>query len=202
LKLITVPASPYGRKVRAMLHEIGKTGTVEIVHDNPWTADTAVPTANPVGKVPVLVLDDGTALYDSAVICEYLDHLAGGSGLYPAPGPARWAALRQQRLADQLMDAFVLRRLEGNRPEERRHAPWIERQWGVVQRCLDAAEAEAPDLDPDRPTIGQLALAASLAHLDFRRGSDPDWREGRPALTAWYDRFAERPSMRATPPHD
>lgn len=202
MKLINVPASPFGRKVRAVLQETGLADKVETTLDNPWKEETGVPGYNPVGKVPVLVLDDGRALYDSSVICEYLDSLHDGPRLYPAAGDDRWTALRQQRLSDQMLDAFILRRLEGNRPEDKRHAPWIERQWAAVQRCLDAAEVEAATLDPNAPTIGQVALAAALAHLDFRRGDDPDWRPGRPTLAAWYERFAARPSMQETVPHD
>ena len=202
MKLITVPPSPFARKVRVVIHEAGLNDRVEVSVDNPWSADTRVPDVNPIGKVPVLILDDGTALYDSSVICEYLDSCSVDVELYPAAGAERWAALRQQRMADQMVDAFVLRRLEGNRPEERQHAPWVERQWAVVQRCLDAAESEASTFDANKPTIGTIAMAAALGHLDFRRGDDPDWRVNRPALAAWYEAFSARPSMQATWPQD
>ncbi len=202
MKLITIPASPFGRKVRVVIAEKGLTEKVELVIDNPWKPDTQVPEFNPVGKVPVLITDDGMTLYDSTVISEYLDSTADGVALYPKPGKERWLALRRARLADQALDAFIAVRLERNRPEAERSAGWIGRQLGVVWRCLDAMEQEAKTID-NKLTIGKIAFAVALGHFDFRRMTDaPDWRQDRPMLAAWYEAFVSRPSLQSTAPHD
>ena len=201
MKLLTSAPSPFGRKVLVAAHELDLVARIEVVYVNPWSAETTVPSVNPVGKVPALVTDDGTALYDSSVIAEFLDTLASGR-LYPRVGADRWFALRRAKLADQMLDAFIAVRLERNRPTGEQSLKWIERQTAIVRRCLDAMEqdvaAYAGDVD-----IGHIATAVALAHLDFRRGAiDMEWRDGRTALTTWYESFARRPSMQRTVPHD
>lgn len=201
MKLVTSPASPFGRKVRVVAAELDLTESIEVTYDSPWKADTRVSEFNPVGKVPFLVAGDGMTLYDSSIITEYLAHLRPGSTLYPA-GERRWAALRRAKLADQMLDAFIAVRLERNRAAGEQSSAWIERQRRVVGRCLDAMEREIGDLGAD-VTIAHVAFAVALAHLDFRKVPvDPDWREGHSALARWYETFAKRPSMRATPPRD
>ncbi len=193
------PTSPYARKVRVTAIELGLDGRIEGVVTLPWDAATDLPKDNPLGKVPLLVTDDGQKLYDSPVICEYLDSLAGGD-LFPAAGTARWTALRRQALADGMMDATALCRLEGMRPPERQSADWIARQRRAIERGLDVLEAEAPELQGD-VTIGHITIGCALGFIDFRLPDDR-WRDGRPALAAWYEDFAARPSMAATVPQE
>ncbi len=201
MRLITTPASPFGRKVRVVASELDLTDRIIVVNDNPWKAESRVPEFNPIGKVPILVTGEGTALYDSSVITEYLASLRPGSTLYPA-GEGRWGAMRRAKLADQMLDAFIAVRLERNRPPAEQSAGWIERQRRVVGRGLDAMEGDVGELEAEL-AIGHLAFAVALGHLDFRKvPADPDWREGRPSLARWYESFAGRASMRATVPHD
>ncbi|MGQ9370041.1 glutathione S-transferase N-terminal domain-containing protein [Azospirillum sp. ST 5-10] len=190
--------SPYVRKVMMVAIECGLEADIAAVATDPWAPDTDLPRDNPLGRVPALALEDGTVLYDSPVIAEYLDSRHGGAKLFPAAGPARWTALRLQALGDGLCDAAVARRLETMRPEGERSAAWIERQRRAMQRACDALEAEAPRLG-DAVTIGTLAVVAALGYLDFRWGQE-DWRPGRPALAAWYGRAAQRDSARRTAP--
>lgn len=204
MKLITVPSSPFGRKVAIVASELGVLERLDVVHDNPWTPETQVPKFNPIGKVPVLVAEDGLVLYGSSVICEYLDSQSGRDGhrLFPEAGAPRWTALRRQELADQATEAFVAVRLERNRPQGEQSPRWVERKLAVLARCLDALEVEDFKIT-DAPTIGHVAAAVLLGHLDFRRTPvDGNWRPDRPRLAAWYDSFAQRPSMIATPPSD
>jgi glutathione S-transferase len=203
MQLFHAPASPFVRKVMVVLHETGLIAGTEViaVSGTPVAPGSLPLDRNPIGKIPVLVTPDGT-LYDSRVICRYLDHLAGGAA-YPAP-PALWATLTLEAMADGLMDAAVLIVYEGRvRPEERRHAPWVAAQWARIARALDALEAQWMDhLTAARtgcPDMGQIAVAVALDYLDFRH-ADRDWRAGHDRLAAWQAAFAQRPSMRATVP--
>jgi glutathione S-transferase len=147
--------------------------------------------------VPTLVLDDGTPLFDSPVICEYLNSLAGGT-LFPPDGPDRWTALRLQALADGLCDAAIARRLETLRPESLRSATWIARQQAAMVRALDALEGRIEELS-GAVTIGTLAVATVLGYLDLRFAED-QWRVGRPRLAAWFVEAGRRPSFEVTRP--
>jgi glutathione S-transferase len=162
-------------------------------------ASDTVRLQNPLGKIPSLVLEDGTVLFDSRVILEYLDHRAGGGRIIPTDIDARLAALRLQALADGIMDASVLLVYEGRWRAPERHEPkWIEHQAGKVERTLAALEAAPPALSPT-PDVGQIALACALGYRDFRFGDA--WRRDRPRLVAWLDRFAARvPAFAATAP--
>lgn len=203
MKLRYSPASPYVRKCLVLAHEAGLAGRVELVPT--VTADPASGLAhdNPLGKIPALATDDGQILFDSPVICEYLDSLKGGGTFLPPAGPARWTTLRRQALADGILDASLLRRYESLRPADEQSPGWHDKQKSVVARALDALEAEAERLgDPAGPTdIGRIAIACALGYLDFRFAADA-WREGRPKLSRWYEGFARRPSMAATVPKD
>jgi len=202
MKLFTMSASPFGRKVRVVIEEKGLQSQVEIINDNPWKAETQVPAINPVGKVPVLITDSGSAIYDSAIISEYLDSNGPGQTLFPREEPSRWVTLRRASLADQTLDAFILARLENNRPTGEKSENWLRRQHAVVGRCLDAMEGEISTF-PEHPTIAHIAFGVALGHLDFRRGpKDANWRDGRSALASWYGVFSERAAMQATLPHD
>lgn len=200
MKLRYSATSPYVRKVGVVAIETGLQGRINRVPT--VTADPANGLAkdNPLGKVPVLITDDGVALYDSPVICEYLDSLHEGRKLVPPSGAGRWIALRRQALADGILDAAVLRRLETHRPSAQQSAEWIEKQRGVILRSLDALEAEAADL-AEPPTIGEIAIAVALGYIDFRFADDR-WRGRHPGIAGWYETFAKRPSMTATVPKD
>ncbi|WP_188052015.1 glutathione S-transferase N-terminal domain-containing protein [Azospirillum sp. Sh1] len=198
LKLRWSATSPYVRKVMMVVIERGLEDRVERVTTDPWSAVTDLGKDNPLGKVPALTLEDGTTLFDSPVIVEYLDSLGDRAPLLPPAGPARWAALRLQAIADGVCDAAILRRLESMRPDGEKSANWMERQRKAVARSLDLLEAEAASLDGEA-TIGTLAVLVALGYLDFRFG-DEDWREGRPALTAWFAKASNRDSLRRTAP--
>ncbi len=198
LKLRWSPTSPYVRKVMMVLIERGLEDRVERVTTDPWSADTDLGKDNPLCKVPALTLEDGTTLFDSPVIVEYLDSLGDRAPLLPNAGPARWAALRLQAIADGICDAAILRRLESMRPDGEKSANWMERQRKAVARSLDLLEAEAASLDGEA-TIGTLAALVALGYLDFRFGHE-DWRVGRPALTAWFAKASDRDSLRRTAP--
>ena len=199
MQLHTNGATPFGRKVSILIHEAGRTAEVETVHATGTAIDTSkMPLGiNPLGKIPVLVRDDGPAVYDSRVICRYLDHL-WGTKLYP--DSRLWEVLTLEATADGIMDAALLMVTEARvRPEGMRHEPWVEAQWAKASRALDALEERWAGQLAGPLTIGQIAVGAALGYLDFRHGAR-EWRTGRPALAAWEKRFAERESMKATAP--
>ena len=201
MKLYHSPASPFVRKALVAAHETGLAGRIEIV-TVAMTPVASVPELNeenPLGKIPALVLEDGSALYDSPVICEYLDTRHDGPRLFPADGPDRWTALRRQALADGLLDAAILCRYETFlRPEERQWPDWIDGQRAKFRRALDVLEDEAAQFG-DTVDIGTISTACAADYLDFR-SLDDGWRDGRPRLAAWLEGFAARPSMSATRP--
>jgi glutathione S-transferase len=199
LTLRSSPASPFVRKVRIAASVLGLDRDIAVE-----AADTVDPTdtvrqQNPLGKIPALVLEDGTVLFDSRVILEYLDHRAGGGKIVPKEPTARFAALRLQALADGLMDASILLIYEGRwRPAERHEPKWIDHQAGKVARAFAALEAAPPALDTP-PDVGQIALACALGYRDFR--FEGSWRKDHPRLVAWLDNFAARvPVFAATKP--
>lgn len=193
MRLFHAPRSPFAIKVRIAVHELGMADTVELVTIDPWT-DEGLRRRNPLCKVPTLTLPEGGALYDSRVICEYLD---GGRGkLFPAIGPARWEALRHQAIGDGLAEAVIRRFVERLGPSNERSDAVARRQEAAVAAALDALEKEASSL-AEEPTIGEVAIAAALVYLSFR-SPELAWRQGRPGLAAWFDRLAARPSILAT----
>jgi glutathione S-transferase len=200
MKLRFAATSPYVRKVVILLHETGQFADVELIPTNVWDASTDVAADNPLGKVPALILGNGRVLFDSPVICEYLDAQHDGETLFPAPGPERWAALRLQALADGGLDALLLRRMEGLREPPQQSETWIARQIAAVDRSFDVLEREAASLE-GTPTIGTITVGCLLGYRDFRFDAD-GWRDGRPRLAAWYQTFSQRPSMLATIPID
>ncbi|WP_334064875.1 glutathione S-transferase [Limimaricola cinnabarinus] len=199
MKLLTSPASPFARKVRIVLHETGQADEVTEIAaaTDPFGDPVDVIHANPLGKIPALVRDDGPALYDSRVITRYLDARAGGR-LYPE---ARiWEVLTLEATADGIMDAALAMVLELRlRAEGERSPRWIEGQWRKVERGLDAIEDRWISHLGGQLDMGQIAVACALGYLDLRHGTR-DWRAGRPQLSAWADRFAARDSMIATAP--
>ncbi len=201
MKLFFNMASPFVRKVRVFARETGLDKNIEEITTmvSPVQENPALAQANPLKKIPALTLDDGTTVFDSPVICEYLDSLHSGRKLFPATGPARWTALKLQATGDGILDAGVLCRYEmAVRPKEFQWAGWIAGQKTKWHGGLDLLEREAAALAGE-PTIGHITVGCTLGWLDFRYGDD-DWRKGRPKLAAWYEKFSARPSMQATMP--
>jgi glutathione S-transferase len=192
MKLLGAAASPFVRKVRILALELG----VELAVQNIATAtDEALPDANPLAKIPTLLRDDGPPLFDSPVICEFVESRAGGPT--PDSGEARWRALTLQALADGLCDAAVWRRGELARPDGDGHPDTLAKEARRVVRALDALEAQARGFTAFG--IGEIAAACALAYLDFRFPRNP-WRPSRPQLAAWFETISRRPSMQATAP--
>lgn len=202
MKLFHSPSSPFVRKCLVVAIELGLEDRIERTRVSPSVAnrEPELEAANPLGKVPALQAEDGSWIYDSAVICEYLDALAGGRML-PAAGPARWRVLTMQALADGALDAAVLLRYEqALRPEPLRWDVWQAGQRAKIVGAVDRLEREIGNVpDADTPDLGLVAVGCLLGYLDFRY-PDIGWRTDRSALAAWYERFAERPAMRATVP--
>jgi glutathione S-transferase len=200
MQLYHSPTTPFGRKVMVLLLETGQTGDVTVVPAaGTPTAPGSLPVdRNPLGKIPALVLDDGSAIYDSRVICRYLDDRAGGR-FYPK-APLLWRTLTLEATADGILDAAILMVYEARiRPEDKRFPDWVEAQWTKVARALDALEAGWMNHLDGAVDMGQLAVACALSYLDFRH-ADRDWRAGRPRLAAWERQIAARPSLQETVP--
>lgn len=198
LRLLSSPASPFVRKVRVLLLETEQTDIeVAVVTAHPLGGEASLNAAAPLGKIPALERDGGPTLFDSRVICRFLNHRAQ-AGLYPEGHI--WESLTLEALADGIMDAAVICVYEKRaRPEEMWHQPWLDAQWAKVGRGLDALERQWMSHLHGPLDIGQIAVGCALSYLDFRHGDKP-WREGRDSLAAWHKRFAERPSMVATAP--
>jgi glutathione S-transferase len=195
MKLFYSPTSPFVRKVSVLLLETGQEAERITGSGTPLDPGAAPIAQNPLGKVPALVTEEGRAIFDSRVICRYLDARAG-AGLY-GDAQTTWAIQTQEALADGILEAALLMVYEGRlRPEELRFAPWVEGQWAKIDRALDTLEAEVPE---GALTMGQIALGCALAYVDFRHGAR-DWRAGRPKLAEWEEGFAQRPAMMATRP--
>ncbi|HQF30428.1 MAG TPA: glutathione S-transferase [Hyphomicrobiales bacterium] len=198
LILHSSPASPFGRKVKIAMHHLGLADRIEVVMADTADPEDSLRGQNPLGKIPVLILEDGLALHDSPVILEYLDHLAGGGRIIPA-GPGRFEVLRLQALADGIMDAAILQVYERRmRPPELRHEGWTTYQAGKVDRALAALEATLPAFSPALD-VGTIALASALGYLDLRFPGS--WRADHPRLEAWLAAFeAAVPSFDKTRP--
>ncbi len=200
LKLFYAAASPFVRKCLVAATELGLRDRIELVPAaaHPVNRDANVVARNPLGKIPTLITDEGLVLYDSRVICEYLNSLGDGS-LIPRNATERLRVLTQQSLADGVMDAGVLTRYETfARPEALRWNDWVTGQLAKVNSGLDALEGEAADFG-DRVDLGTIAFACALGYLDFRFGS-LGWRDARPNTAAWFEWFHGRDSMVATRP--
>jgi glutathione S-transferase len=191
------PASPFARKVRIGASVLGLSPKIEVQAADPNDAADTLRKQNPLGKIPVLILDDGTALYDSRVILDHLDHLAGGGRIVPREPAARIAALRLQALCDGICDACLLIIYEGRyRPADKHVQTWVDRQAEKAERGLAALEAAPPKVDAV-PDVGQIALACTLGYRDLRFNGT--WRKEYPRLLAWHDKFAAQvPAFEAT----
>lgn len=192
------PTSPFVRKVMVLLHETGLLERVRIESVDGWSEPEELVRENPLSMVPTLVLEDGRVLYDSPVICEYLDRQHAGAVMIPS-GETRWRVLREQALADGVLDCAVLTFVEYNkRPDDLRWDGWIALKQRAIGRALDALEREVGDFSL-RVDLGTISIAVALAYLDLR-GAVGEWRDDHPMLAGWYQGFAARPSMRATVP--
>jgi glutathione S-transferase len=199
MKLLKAGPSPFVRKVLVTLHETGQTDAVETVDvtASPMGSDASLAAANPLGKIPCLIRDDAPALYDSRVICRFLDTRAG-AGLYPEG--RLWNVLTLEATADGMMEAAVLMVYEARfRPEDRQYPEWVEGQWGKVSGALDALNARWMSHLHGPLDMGHIAVGCALGYLDLRHELR-NWRHGHDALAAWYKKFAERASMQATEP--
>ncbi len=198
MKLRYSPASPFARKCAIAGHVLGLASRIELV-DNKADPGDAIRSRNPLNKIPLLVTDDGEAIFDSVVISEYLDHLAGGGRIIPVEPKARFRALTMQALADGVMEAAILVMYEGRFREPSQHSPrWIAMQEKKRDTGLDALEAQ---ISGDAIDIGTIAVAAMLGYLDFRFKGE--WRASRPQLASWFDGFASKlPGFVATQPGD
>jgi glutathione S-transferase len=195
--LRTAPASPFGRKVRIAASLLGIDGDISIERADTMDPSDSMRRQNPLGKIPILLLDDGTKLFDSRVIIEFLDHRAGGGRIIPAEPKARFAALTLQALCDGLMDASLLLVYEGRWRSADRHEPkWIDHQAAKVDRALSSLEADPPVVQ-GIPHVGDIALACALGYQDLRFAGR--WRADHPRLVTWLDAFAAQvPAFAAT----
>ena len=196
MKLFYSPASPYARKVLACAITREIDGRIERLACNPNESPPELLHFNPLSKVPCLVTDDGLALFDSPVICEYLDSRGDALPLFPGHGPARWRALKLQAMGDGILDASVPRRWEMLKPAEPGRTAWIARQKAAVDRTLDVLEADPPHRMLD---IGSITVACALGYLDFRFAAE-EWRPEHPHLAAWLEAFVENPGIAQSAP--
>jgi glutathione S-transferase len=201
MQLFYSPNSPYARKARIIIHELNLTSRVEeMIVSLP--ADAKLRAVNPLGKIPALVLDDGSVIYDSPVICEYLDDLAQGK-FFPRASffreaEGRWRALTLQALGDGLADAVVRRNQEMRLPESRRNPEVLARQTAAIEAAFAVADRAAAKF-PAEPTIGEIAIACAIGYLDLRAPHD-GWRDRYRQLAHWLEIFSQRPSAQATKP--
>ncbi len=198
MKLYGSLTSPYVRKIRILIQE--KRLACEFTVADAWATDSPIPAFNPLGKVPVLELDNGDVLFDSPVIVEYLDAIASPA-LLPATGATRWESLRWLALADGILDAVVTRLLESRRPAEQQAAGNIRRQEEKVARSLDYIAQRLGKgmwLMSDRFSLVDLTIAAALEYIDFRYPHD--WRSRQPKLATWLSTISARPAFVETLP--
>jgi glutathione S-transferase len=200
VKLLWSSRSPFARKVVVVAHELGIADRIALERVNVTAKETnaEVMRFNPLNKIPTLLLDDGSVMIDSPVIAEYLDETFGKGELFPRDAVRRWPVRRLHTLGDGIMNFSISRLGERGRGEQASDA-FAVAFLAKTKATLDVLEREADCLAP--LTIGSIAVAVGLAHLDFRFAEDA-WRDRRPKLAAWHARFAERPSMRATKPED
>lgn len=201
MKLFYSPTSPYVRKVMVTAIEKGLDGRIEktTLSVSPLARDATLTSKNPLGKVPCLITDDGQALFDSPVICAYIDSLSAPH-FTPTAAKARFNDMTLEALADGFLDAGILLRYEGAlRPEPKRWEEWTNGQMAKIMGAIDALETTYAGQLGGSLTIGQIAVGCALGWFDFRYGH-VDWRSTHPKLAAWYKTFSERPSMVATKP--
>lgn len=192
------PLSPYVRKVSVVAHELGIAGLIRLTQVNTREEPERIAPFNPLGKIPTLITDTGAVLFDSPVICEYLDAEYGSHRLLPAAGARRWNVLTRMALADGMIDAAIIVRHERARPPEKQSQDWIAWQLRKVYAGLDHLEEQA-DTFGDALDLGKISLACALGYMPLRVVEVerlPKW----PRLKAWYERVSQRESFRLTTP--
>lgn len=199
MQLLISPTSPYARKTRVLVREKGLLDRIEETALNPHQDPAELLARNRLGKIPVLVRDDGEALYDSPVICEYIDSLEDEPQLIPASGEARWAVLRAQALADGILDLTVGIVMERARPADEQSQKSITRWHGKIERSVAGMSETLSAIPGDGFDLGRIACAVTLGYLDFRL-PEYDWRGAQPELIDWYANVAARASMEETAP--
>ncbi|WP_299825181.1 glutathione S-transferase [uncultured Roseobacter sp.] len=200
MKLFHSPASPFVRKVVVLLHELDKADEVELagVTSTAFASDEGLAASNPLAKLPALVRDNGTTLYDSRVITAFLNDLYGGK-MYPT-GSSRWETLTLEATGDGIMDCAVSMAYEMRlRPEEMQYGDWIEAQWAKVARAISVLNARWMSHLSGPIDMGHISVACALSYVDFRHGAR-NWQAGNEALAAWHSEFDSRASMQATQP--
>ncbi len=200
MRLYHSPTTPFGRKVMVQILETGLKDRVEVIEatGTPLAPGSLPIGVNPLGKIPALVRDNGRVIYDSRVICRYLDTLTG-AGLYGSD-EALWDVLTLEATADGILDAALLMTYEARlRPEPLRFPDWVEGQWAKIARALDMVERDWTGFLSGPMTMAHVAMGCALPYIDFRHDAR-NWREGRPRLAEWQAGFAQRPSMQATKP--
>ncbi len=199
MKLHWSSRSPYVRKVMVFAHECGLAGRIECIRTVVAMTKPNIDLlrTNPLGKIPTLVLDDGSALYDSTVICEYLDSLHDGRKLFPQSGAARWTALRRHALGNNLIDNLMLWRNEMTRPQARQSPEMLAAFELKVRNAVAALDGEAVALAAAPLDIGHVALGSALSYADFRF-AQLGWRANHDRIAGWFETFAKRPSMANT----
>lgn len=201
MKLYYSPTSPFVRKVTVFAIEVGLDQQLEWVKTNPWQAEDNLTAENPLSKIPTLITNDQQVIFDSPVICEYLDSLHSGEKFIPDQDGARWQVLRLQALADGILDAGILRFMEHKRAVEMQSSDWDTMQKASVERGLDYLEKTISDWSNGSINIGIITVACALGWLDFRFKHE-DWRINRTKLNAWYEQFSKRSSMLQTEPKE
>lgn len=201
MKLRYAPGSPFVRKVTVTAIETGLEDRVERVPTDHHDPKSGLTDVNPLGKVPALVLEDGSAMIESSLICAYLDGLHDGPKLIPEDAVARMKVLQMQALSDGMTDAAIQVQRERGRPEDKQVSQIGDRQWGKTMRALDALEADAAAFDAPL-NLGHIAVACGLGWIEYRLGDRlAGWEKSHPKLEKWYRAFCERPSMQSTIPN-
>ena len=200
MKLRYSPTSPYVRKVVVSAIELGLSDQLDYVDTNPWDESSDIVDDNPLGRVPALTTSAGDCLYDSVVICEYLDSLSDAQNLFPA-GEQRWQVLRQHAMMNGVLDAGINAIVERlRRPDNLKWDEWVEFQLGAVRRALAVMASEIDGFDGQPLNIAQITAGITLGYVDFRFADDVNWRADHPVLADWYESFSQRQSMQATIP--
>lgn len=197
MKLYHNPASPYTRKVTVLAHETGLMDRIELMPIKVWEETDRIRRDNPLGKIPTLISDKGDAVYDSTVICAFLDTLHDGPKMIPQ-GDARWPVENLHALAQGMTDAALSLRADVMRGRDKEADFYSDRMRATITSACDEAERRLTEIE-GKVNLGTIALAVGLAYVDFRFPTF-GWRDGHPGLAKWFEAFADRPSMKATPP--